>query len=179
MLVLDIIAELYFMQNPEEYWTTTFHADPENNPDFQADMDRLYKLRLGEDFIKNKYGVCWDFCELEREFFEGAGIEHECYYVEAFEDRHEGGPTHTFALFKEDAKWKWFEYSWGLYMGIWEYESKEKALADIVEKFRVCSNDANPENLKLFKTNKIKNRLDTFKFVEHCYKGIPIEIPTK
>jgi len=35
MLVLDIIAELYFMQNPEEYWTTTFHADPENNPDFQ------------------------------------------------------------------------------------------------------------------------------------------------
>lgn len=35
ILVLDIIAELYFMQNPQDYWSTTFHADPENNVNFQ------------------------------------------------------------------------------------------------------------------------------------------------
>lgn len=34
-LVLDIIAELYFMQTPMDYWTTTFYAEPDKNLDFQ------------------------------------------------------------------------------------------------------------------------------------------------
>lgn len=34
MLVLDIIAELCFMQSPQEYWQCSFHAEPEKNLDF-------------------------------------------------------------------------------------------------------------------------------------------------
>lgn len=34
MLVLDIIAELFFMQTPKEYWQCSFHAEPEKNLDF-------------------------------------------------------------------------------------------------------------------------------------------------
>jgi len=34
LLVLDIIAELYFMQKPEEYWKCTFYAVPDENIDF-------------------------------------------------------------------------------------------------------------------------------------------------
>lgn len=34
MLVLDIIAELYFMQSPQEYWQCSFYAEPEKNLDF-------------------------------------------------------------------------------------------------------------------------------------------------
>jgi len=34
LLVLDIIAELYFMQTPKEYWECTFYAVPDKNLDF-------------------------------------------------------------------------------------------------------------------------------------------------
>ena len=34
MLVLDIIAELYFMQTPQEYWQCTFYAEPEKDINF-------------------------------------------------------------------------------------------------------------------------------------------------
>ena len=34
MLVLDILAELFFMQTPQEYWQCSFHAEPEKNLDF-------------------------------------------------------------------------------------------------------------------------------------------------
>lgn len=70
-------------------------------PDFQKNMDKFYKLRLKEDFLKHKYGVCWDFCEFEREFFESTGIEHRCFFIESFLKHENGGPTHTFALYKK------------------------------------------------------------------------------
>lgn len=35
LLVIDIIAELYLMQDPQKYWEIVFHADPEVNKDFQ------------------------------------------------------------------------------------------------------------------------------------------------
>ena len=42
LLVLDILAELYLMQTPREYWQLTFYATPENNLDFQIRFE-LYK----------------------------------------------------------------------------------------------------------------------------------------
>lgn len=142
----------------------------ESDIDFQQKMDKLYKIRLGHNFVDSGYGVCWDFCELERDFFLSKHIPHECYFVEVYENREEGGPTHTFALFQENQKWKWFEFSWGMYCGIWEYDTKENALKDVVEKFRLFYN-AKQEDIKLFRTNKVKTRLNTFEFVDHCYAG--------
>lgn len=44
MLVLDIIAELYFMQTPQEYWQCTFYADPEKDLDFMLRWKLYIKL---------------------------------------------------------------------------------------------------------------------------------------
>lgn len=41
LLVLDILAELYLMQTPKEYWQLTFYATPENI-DYQVRFE-LYK----------------------------------------------------------------------------------------------------------------------------------------
>jgi hypothetical protein len=41
----------------------------ESDKDFQKNTEKYYKIRLGEDFIKSKYGFCWDFVELEQMFF--------------------------------------------------------------------------------------------------------------
>ena len=42
LLLLDIIAELYLMQNPQRWWDITFYADIETNIDFQLRWN-LYK----------------------------------------------------------------------------------------------------------------------------------------
>lgn len=44
MLVLDIIAELYLMKTPIEYWNNTFHSEPEKNTDFMLRW-KLYVKR--------------------------------------------------------------------------------------------------------------------------------------
>ncbi len=147
-------------------------------PDFQKNMDKLYKIRLGEDFIKHKYGVCWDFCELERLFFSQNNIEHECYFIESYINSAESGPTHTFALYHRNDKWYWFEYSWFYHRGIWEYNSKEDALKDILMKFENFF-DRKLINIRVYKTDKVTKRLDTFEFVDHCLKGQKVEIDNK
>ena len=136
-------------------------------PNFQENMDKFYKLRLGEDFIRNKYGVCWDFCELERAFFGKSNIKHKCYFIEGFKNRAEGGPTHTFALYKNKDKWCWFEYAWQYYRGIHEYSSVDQAIQDVVSKFKLFYN-GNVQDVRLYETRKFTKRLDTFEFVEQC-----------
>lgn len=138
----------------------------ETDPNFQKNMDKFYKLTLGEDLVKAGYGVCWDFCEFERLFFEQAKIEHECYYFESFISRAEGGPTHTFLIFKQNNKWCWFEYSWFMFRGIWEYTSKQEALKDIKQKY--YKNNAGVSNIDIYKINKITERLNSYEFVEFC-----------
>ena len=143
-------------------------------PNFQENMNKLYKIRLGKDFIKSGYGVCWDFCELERDFFEIYNIEHVCYFIESYINRAEGGPTHTFAIFKQNDKWCWFEYSWLYYRGIWEYNSKEEALNDILKKFEKFY-DRKLINIRIYKTQKVTKRLNAYEFVEHCVNGEQVE----
>ena len=46
-LVLDVIAELYMMKNPTNYWNWTFYTDPENNTDFNIRWE-LYKKLMRE-----------------------------------------------------------------------------------------------------------------------------------
>ena len=102
-------------------------------------------------------------------------IEHECYFIESYINREEGGPTHTFALFKQNNKWYWFEYGWFYHRGIWEYSSKEEALKDIFSKFEHFY-DNKLINIAMYKTSKVTKRLDAFEFVEHCLMGQKLEI---
>ena len=46
LLVLDILAELYLMQTPKEYWQLTFYATPESNLDFQVRVELYKKWKL-------------------------------------------------------------------------------------------------------------------------------------
>ena len=147
----------------------------DDQQDFQKNMDKFYKLRIGEDFIKNKYGVCWDFCELEREFFISKNIEHECFFIESFTNREDGGPTHTFVLFKSKNKWWWFEYAWQFHRGIWKYSSRKEALKDILEKFKNFFN-RKLFDVRLYKTKSIQKRLDTYEYVERCINCERVEL---
>ena len=143
--------------------------------DFQKNMDKFYKIRLGEDFINSGYGVCWDYCELERKFFTENNIKHKCYFIESYINRKEGGPTHTFIIYKQNDKWYWFEYSWFYHRGIWGYNSIDEALQDILNKFDDFY-DKKLINIGLYETKKISKRLNVFEFVEHCLNGEKVNI---
>ncbi len=167
---------LNFFQNKMKYgfvYRKKIFTDSES--DFNQNFDKFYKLRLGEDFIKKGYGVCWDFCEFERLFFEKLKIKYECYFIESFIYRQEGGPTHTFAIFNRNGKWFWFEYAWTFYCGIREYETKVEALKDILNKFNNFFNSKFVD-VRLYKTTKVTKRLDAFEFVEHCLNCEKVEI---
>lgn len=165
----------FFQENMKYGFTYRGKIFTEDKNDFQKNMDKFYKLRVGEDFIKNKYGVCWDFCELQREFFLSKKIEHECFFIESFINRQEGAPTHTFTLFKSEDKWCWFEYAWLFNRGIWEYSSKEDALRDILQKFEDFF-DRKVFDVRLYKTKRICKRLDTFQYVERCINSEKISV---
>lgn len=160
----------YFEKNMQYGFVEGKKIYTESEPNFQEEMDKHYKLRLGEDFLKNKYGVCWDFCVLEREFLRQAGIENQCYFIEGFLNRQDGGPTHTFAIYKQGKKWLWFEYSWFCYRGIHEYDSLEEALDDVVKKFKSFY-DVQFDKIKVFELPEFDRRLDTFEFAEKCLQG--------
>ena len=146
----------------------------DTEPDFQENMNKFYKIRLGEDFLKSGYGVCWDFCEFERDFFEYKKIPYECFFFEAFVTREGGGPTHTFLLFSRNGKWFWFEFAWQFHRGIWEFNTKEDAIESIKKKFVEFFNK-DFSDVKVFKTNKVTKRLNAFEFVDFCYKGKRVE----
>lgn len=165
----------FFKKNLEYGFTCDGVVYLENRPDFGEKFNELYKIRLGEDFIKEGYGVCWDFCELEREFFKAKNIEHECFFMISSNNRAEGGPTHTFALYQQNGKWYWFEYSWFNHRGIWEFDTKEKALNTVIETFREECTMKEYKNVDTFKIDAIKERLNAFDFVEFCLNGEPVE----
>ncbi len=147
----------------------------EDNPNFNDNMNKFYKVRLKKDFIKSGYGVCWDFCEFEREFFSSLKIKHECYFIVNFLTRIKGGPTHTFLIYEQNNKWYWFEYSWFNFRGIWEYSSRGEALKDIINKF-ISLNAQKYNHTELYKTNRITKRLNTFEFCEHCFNQQKIDL---
>lgn len=163
----------YLSKNFKYGFTYRNKVFTEDMPDFQAQMNQFYKLRTGNNFIKSGYGVCWDFCEFERTFFNQHNIPHECYFIFSFKNRKDGGPTHSFTLFEQKNKWFWFEYSWFPFRGIWEYSSKTDALKDIKTKFLQINN---VKSLEMYKIKKAKAGLNTATYIDHCLNGEKVEI---
>jgi hypothetical protein len=56
LLVLDILAELYLMQSPDEYWHLIFNAVPEDNLDFQVRWT-LYKNAVMQAAYSNDLSI--------------------------------------------------------------------------------------------------------------------------
>mgnify|MGYP002521725528 FL=1 len=92
----------YFIDNFRYGFTYKSKIFTDDEPNFQEKMDKFYRIRLGKDFIKHKYGVCWDFCELERLFLFEDNLEHECYFIESYTDDGKiGGNSHIRLVYRK------------------------------------------------------------------------------
>ena len=142
-------------------------------PDELRQMEQHYKIRLGDDLIKNGYGLCWDQAELQRLFFEKNNIPHECYFTANYNSQKRLGRTHTFLLYKDGDKTKWFEHAFGLQRGIHEYDSKQQALDEILCKLIQIAVKEGSEvaRVEMFKYPKVTKSLTPSDFIMHCRSG--------
>jgi len=141
------------------------------------DMKKFYQLKFGNDLINSEYGLCWDAVELERLFFEKMHIENKSFFIEAFGNGKNEGPTHAFILFKKDNKIQWFEYTWEKYRGIHDYKTEKEALKDIASKhvyFHFGSKQKN--KFVVYEYQKITEPLNPAQFIKHCYSGEKISV---
>ena len=149
------------------------HKDTDN--DFSQKMNKLYQIRLGEDLIKTGYGVCWDFCELERLFFEEKNIPHRCFFIKS-NLKNNLGPTHSFLIYKEKKNYYWFEFSWQKYKGIHQYLSIKEAINDILKKFIQYYNNLEIQNIDIYLIPKITKRLHSSEYIKLCLSSKKINL---
>lgn len=83
---------------------------------YSKDFSEKYRTLTSDEFNTFQVGVCWDFANFESVWFKKHGYRFKTYYV-IFDDK-KTYPTHTFLVYEEDGKYKYFESSWKKHQGI-------------------------------------------------------------
>ena len=91
----------------------------------------FFRLKDPMKLLIDKKGSCHDQTVFELFFLRKMDINaHAMFYVES-NARGQGGVTHSFAYYKKDDKYYWFENAWGDKSGIHEYNSLKEIMDDI------------------------------------------------
>lgn len=113
----------------------------------------MWKLRDIEDIISSQVGICYDFVEIERDWF----TKHHYKFVTIFfifaVDYENSYPTHTLLAYEENNKWYHFEVADFYNRGIHEYNSLKDLVATAKNRQITCANLSDSE---------IKNNLEVY-----------------
>ena len=132
---------------------------------------KKYLLQINNELEKTKYGVCWDFVELERYYLKQTNLNFKSYFI--FSNDGMEFPNHTFIIVNLNDKFIWIEKSWEKYQGLHEYNSLNKALEDIKNKF--IKYTGKNEKISIYEYEEPK-KLNANEFYEHCENGHKIMI---
>ena len=135
------------------------------------EFSQKYRLQSPDQLRKSKLGVCWDQVELERELFNKKNLSFETYFIVYYDD--DKCPTHTFLIFHKDDKAYWYEHSWMLMRGLYQYDNSEAALKDIRVKFidNELDSQYNPKNLCIYEYVAPNKNFSCSEFYKHCESG--------
>ncbi len=100
-----------------------------------------WHVRSAEQILKDAIGHCYDFTEVERDWFEKNGYNFKTYWVCAHENG-ENGFAHAYLVYqdKENKDWVHFEVSDGGFRGLHRYRTLEEALKAQAEHQIECAN---------------------------------------
>lgn len=130
-------------------------------------FSKLYCMQKVNKIKENNYAICWEMCELEREYFKKRKIIYKTIFVILQEDKRY--PCHTFLAFNLNDKWYWFEASWNNKKGIHEYNSLEDLCNYIKDNFHdFAGKDYNPEKIEFYEYQKPPIRLNCNLFYYYC-----------
>ena len=105
----------------------TISPDSEN-------FNKRYRTLTSTQFAKYKAGVCWDFANFESVWFKLHKYKFKTYYI--IMNDHKMYPTHTFLVYEDDGKYKYFESSWMRHQGIHEFGTMNELFKQVYKWFR-------------------------------------------
>lgn len=139
-----------------------------------------YRMQYIDEVKRHKSSICWDLCEVEREFFKKTSYPFMTVF--AVLKKYKRKPCHTFLVFKNNDKYYWFEASWNKMKGIREYNSLEKLFDDIRDNFDefTKSKDYDKNEIEFYKYKKPREKIGCNGFYIHCiYFGKKIKKDNK
>lgn len=127
-----------------------------------------YRMQDKNEVEKHKYSICWDLCELERDFFKKT--KYPFVTIFAVLKKHKRKPCHTFLVFKAEDKFFWFEASWKNMKGLRKYDTFKDVLEDVRNNFGefTKSNNYNKEEIEFFSYKQPSKRITCNRFYWHC-----------
>lgn len=143
--------------------------DKENNLHTRLNMKEFrknYIMQSTSDILKNGYAICWEMCELERQFFDSINVVNKTIFAYLKNSNNE---CHTFLVFKLVNYWYWFEASWKQKKGIYKFTSLEEIFDFYRNNFSSFTKHGyKKEDLCFYSYDKVKNRLNCDQFYKHC-----------
>lgn len=129
-----------------------------------------FSFRSKENVIKSHVGVCWEICEIERDFFIKNKLPFKIIMVHHNDEAHH---CHTFSIFEYDNKFYWFE---GVLKGmkdIFEFDTLEELFEYIIDNFHYVKLDKNFDRNKIqfFEYDEPVTGCSCLDFYEHCFNG--------
>ncbi len=118
----------------------------------EGNFVKNYRMQDCEEIKWHKSAICWELCEMEREFFKKEDYPFITVFAMALKNKRK--PCHTFLVFKDKDKYCWFEASWKRMKGIKKYDSLEELFDVIRENFYDFT--GSKENYKLEDVNFYK-----------------------
>lgn len=127
-----------------------------------------YRMQYPEEIKKHKNSICWDLCELEREYFKTR--EFPFMTVFGVNKKLHKKPNHTFLVFKNNGKYYWFEASWDAMKGVREYNSLEEVFDDFKDNFGdfIKGKEYNKDDIEFYRYKKPRERIGCNGFYAHC-----------
>ena len=127
-----------------------------------------YRMQYVDEVKKHKNSICWDLCEVEREYFKTR--EFPFMTVFGVNKKMKNNPAHTFLVFKNKDKYYWFEASWNKMKGIREYNSLDDLFSDFKDNFSdfVKGKVYNKEDIEFYRYKRPRERIGCNGFYIHC-----------
>lgn len=125
-------------------------------------------LQDADTIVKDNYAVCWEMCELERDFLNINNIENKTIFV-ILKNTH---ICHTFIVYKENDKYYWLEASWANKKGIHKFNSLEEILDYYRDNFQdFAKREYDRNDLEFYEYKNIYPGMNCESFYETCFKG--------
>ena len=134
----------------------------------EGNFVKNYRMQSVNEVMNNTNSICWDLCEVEREFFKKTVYPFVTIFAVLKTQKKK--PCHTFLVFKDNDCFYWFEASWNKMKGIRKYSNFDDILDDVRNNFYefTKSKDYDKNEIEFYVYKKPINRISCNMFYFHC-----------
>lgn len=133
-----------------------------------------WKLNTELELLNNPYGLCFDYVELERYWFQKHNFEHQTIFIYFALEYENEYSTHSTLIYKQNNKWYHFEVANHNNQGIHEFNTYQDTVSYIINEFIKYNQTLNNyldkdliNKIKLFTYPKPDNNLNFSEYIDY------------